>query len=159
MFKTIIYTKTNARRREVMEELYSQVKPIFADGLIDISRLDWEIETPFFSVRAHVYNGMERERGCRCDLIVLDDDIVLTEEDKDFADHITHLSGNRYPVVYYRGHKHAPVEKFVGVENTENLALEYYKEDGRVKVGLEAKMDKTLNDFRSEFECKLDKLF
>ena len=127
MFKTIIYTKTNARRREVMEELYSQVKPIFVDGLIDISRLDWEIETPFFSVRAHIYNGMKRDRGFRCDLIVLDDDIVLTEEDKDFANHITHLSGNDCRVVYYRGYKHAPVEKFVGIENTENLVLEYYK--------------------------------
>lgn len=147
MFKTIIYTKTNARRREVMEELYSQVKPIFADGLIDISRLDWEIETPFFSVRAHVYNGMERERGCRCDLIVLDDDIVLTEEDKDYANHITHLSGNKYPVVYYRGYKHAPVEKFVGVENTANLALEYYREDERVKVGLVARETRALEDF------------
>ena len=147
MFKTIIYTKTNARRREVMEELYSQVKPIFADGLIDISRLDWEIETPFFSVQAHVYNGMERERGCRCDLIVLDDDIVLTEEDKDYANHITHLSGNKYPVVYYRGYKHAPVEKFVGVENTANLALEYYREDERVKVGLVARETRALEDF------------
>ena len=130
-----------------MKELYSQVKPIFADGLIDISRLDWEIETPFFSVQAHVYNGMERERGCRCDLIVLDDDIVLTEEDKDYANHITHLSGNKYPVVYYRGYKHAPVEKFVGVENTANLALEYYREDERVKVGLVARETRALEDF------------
>lgn len=147
MFKTIIYAKSNARQKEIMEELYSQIKPLLAEGMIDISRLFYEIETPFFIVRTHKYDGMKRERGFRCDLIVLDDDIVLTEEDKDYADHITHLSGNKYPVVYYRGYKHAPVEKFVGVENTANLALEYYREDERVKVGLVARETRALEDF------------
>lgn len=133
MFRTIIYANSRQRVREIAYEMYCQIEQVFAHGVVKCTCNS--IDTPLFRVEVYELRlGFHAERGRRCDMIVIDDGIELTEEDYDYVEHITHLNSNRFTLAKYRNYKQLPMTKFVGVENSIDNGYDYYGEWNKITV-------------------------
>lgn len=112
MYRIIIYTTDNRKRRKIAEDVYNEIEMLFGFGTIHAT--PYRVETPFFKVDTFEFHSLRADRGHRADLLVFDEGIEIAPDDIEFGVHITHPNPRRCKMIRYQDFKKLPVSKYTG---------------------------------------------